>query len=86
MRSGIHPGHISPKGSVAGFFSNSAEDDYEGMHVEPPVIAADNDDVDADGAFDPGNDYQLSFAYYKNAGAHEKSYYFTSPLGDPFPS
>lgn len=69
-------------GKVGNFFSGAEDDDA------PPVVF---NDLDVDEGIMRNNPvkgfgYNLSYCYYQDPGAHSKNFFFTSPLGDPFPS
>lgn len=77
---GIGDAMGSAWGKVTKFFSG-AEDD------EAPVLVDDIDDSDLL-RNNPvkGFGYNISYCHYQDLSAHPKSFFWTSPLGDPFPS
>ena len=67
-------------GKVQSLFGQGAEDD------DAPVLVDDiEDEVRRDNPV-KGFGYNISFCHYHDLGAHAKPYFFTSPLGAPFPS
>lgn len=67
-------------GKVTNFFAGAEED-------EAPVLVDDIDDSDLlKNNPVKGFGYSLSYCHYQDMGAHSKSFFWTSPLGDPFPS
>lgn len=69
---------------VNGFFS---EEEDEDIAMNDLVDLDSVEDVEQDhlaGQF--GSNYELSFAYHAFPDTHPRSFYFTSQLGDPFPS
>jgi hypothetical protein len=74
----------SVKKKVNGFFS---EEDDEDIAMNELGDLASEDEIEKEhleGQF--GSNYELSFAYHAFPDAHPRSFYFTSQLGDPFPS
>ena len=74
----------SLKKKVGGFFAEEEDEDVPVMDRDE-VISDEGDDKGRV-ADQLGSNYELSFAYHAFPSAHPKSYYFTSQLGDPFPS
>lgn len=69
------------KNKVTGFFGNAVEDD------DAPAIVDDmlEEEEQAVNTI-RGEGYQLSWMMHHNPHANNRSWFFTSPLGDPFPS
>ena len=69
------------KDKVSGFFSSNVEDD------DAPAIVDDQlEEETTEVNTIRGEGYQLSWTMHQDPNANSKSWFFTSPLGDPFPS
>lgn len=70
----------SIRGAVKGLFGNGAEDD------EAPVLVDDIEEEDRAANPVPGFGYNLSFCRYNDTDNRPKPFFYTTTLGDPFPS